>query len=99
MKLNLYLSLVLSLISIPLLSTTTLANTRIEDLENSEGITISGEIKSVVGNDFTLNDGTGEVIVDAGPRWWHQLDFNTGESVTIVGEMDEDEFDAFSIYP
>lgn len=97
MKLNLGLSLLLSIISISSLSTVALAETRIEDLKNRQGITISGEIKSVVGNNFILNDSTGEIIVDAGPRWWHQLDLTPGESVTVVGEIDEGEFDAFSI--
>lgn len=97
MKLNLCLPLFASIISIPLVSTLTLANTPIGELENLEGITISGEITSVVGNNFVLEDATGEVIVDAGPHWWHQLNLTTGESVTVVGEMDEGEFDAFSI--
>jgi uncharacterized protein YdeI (BOF family) len=97
MKLNCSLPLVISIISIPFVSITTLANTQIGDLENRRGMTITGEIQSVVGNDFVLNDGTGEVIVDAGPGWWHQLDLTTGESVSVVGEMDEGEFDAFSI--
>jgi uncharacterized protein YdeI (BOF family) len=97
MKLNCCLPLVISIISIPFVSTITLANTQIGDLENREGITISGEITSVVGNDFILDDGTGEVVVDAGPHWWHQLDLTTGESITVVGEMDEGEFEAFSI--
>jgi uncharacterized protein YdeI (BOF family) len=97
MKSNWHSSLVLSLISIPFVSITAMANTQIEDLENREGMTITGEIQSVVGNNFVLNDRTGEVIVDAGPRWWHQLDLTTGESVTVVGEMDEGEFEAFSI--
>jgi hypothetical protein len=69
----------------------------IENLQSTRNVTISGQVKSVVGNNFTLNDGTGEVIVDAGPRWWHQINLSAGESVTVVGEMDEGEFDAFSI--
>ncbi|MEN9519539.1 MAG: hypothetical protein RLZZ381_2127 [Cyanobacteriota bacterium] len=97
MKLNLSLSLLLSLISVPLLSEITLASTQIRDLKSLQGIEISGEVTSIVGNDFMLDDGTGEVIVDAGPRWWHQIDLTTGESVTVIGEMDEGEFEAFSI--
>jgi hypothetical protein len=45
------------------------AQTQIGDLQQNRGITISGQVGSVVGNDFTLSDGTGEIIVDAGPRW------------------------------
>jgi len=51
----------------------------------------------VVGNEFILDDGTGQIIVDAGPRWYHQLSFTTGERVTVVGEYDDGELDAFTI--
>jgi hypothetical protein len=44
-----------------------------------------------------LDDGTGLIIVDAGPRWYHQLNFTPGERVTVVGEYDEGELDAFRI--
>lgn len=59
--------------------------------------TIQGTIESVVGNNFTLSDGTGEVIVDAGPRWWKEVNVSPGEKVTVVGKMGKGEFDAYSI--
>lgn len=65
--------------------------------QNSQLITISGTVKSVVGNEFTLNDGTGELIVDPGPRWWKKIDVSPGERVTVIGEFDDDELDAFKI--
>jgi hypothetical protein len=74
--------------------------TRIEELQQrSRGITVSGEVRSVVGNDFVLDDGSGEIIVDAGPRWWREIDIEPGEQVTVTGEMSKKsgEFDAFSI--
>lgn len=74
--------------------------TRIEELQQrSRGIAISGEVRSVVGNDFVLDDGSGEIIVDAGPRWWREIDIQPGERVTVTGEMSKKsgEFDAFSI--
>jgi uncharacterized protein YdeI (BOF family) len=65
-----------------LISTTALVGTSIaqaqvsiRDLQRNLGISISGEIRSVVGNEFILDDGTGQIIVDAGPRWYHQLNF------------------------
>lgn len=97
MKLTLFFLTVLSIVPALTIPTKLSAQTPIEELENAQGITISGQVESVVGNNFTLNDGTGEVIVDAGPRWWNQIDLDTGESVTVVGEMDRGEFDAFSI--
>jgi DNA/RNA endonuclease YhcR with UshA esterase domain len=75
------------------------SNTRIGNLQRTRGITISGEVVSVVGNDFTLSDGSGEIIVDAGPRWWREINVKPGERVTVVGEVSEKsgEFDAYSI--
>lgn len=74
-----------------------LARTKIGDLQQNRGITISGTIKSVVGNEFILDDGTGQVIVDTAPRWWKQFNFSVGERVTVVGEYDDYDFDAFQI--
>lgn len=75
-----------------------MAQTPIGDLQQRPaGLTISGEIRSVVGNEFVLDDGTGQIIVDAGPIWYHQLDLQTGDRVTVVGEYDDYDFDAHSI--
>lgn len=73
------------------------AQTPIRELQRTTGITITGEIRSVVGNEFILDDGTGQLIVDAGPRWYHQLDLRSGEQVTVIGEYDDYDFDAFQI--
>jgi hypothetical protein len=93
-SINLVVAAIVAVMTTPLMVK---ATTPISELQKTEGITISGEVKSVVGNDFTLDDGTGEIIVDAGPRWWREIDLSPGESVTVVGEMGRDEFDAFSI--
>lgn len=75
-------------------------NTRIGDLQQrARGTTISGKVVSVFGNDFTLSDGSGEIIVDAGPRWWREINLKPGEQVSVIGEVSKKsgEFDAFSI--
>lgn len=69
----------------------------IRDLQGNPGISISGEIRGVVGNEFILDDGTGQIIVDSGPRWYHQLSLAPGERVTVVGEYDNGDFDAYRI--
>jgi uncharacterized protein YdeI (BOF family) len=94
----------LSLLLVAVFSTSTVigismaqAQVPIGDLQNNPGVTIAGEIRSVVGNDFILDDGTGQVIVDAGPRWYRQVDLTSGERVTVVGEYDDEDFDAYRI--
>jgi hypothetical protein len=86
----------ISTLAVPLI---TRAQVSIEDLQRSDaGVTISGEVVSVVGNDFILDDGIGQIIVDAGPNWWHQIDVFEGEEVTITGELGRGgELDAYSI--
>ncbi|MFE4107619.1 DNA-binding protein [Almyronema epifaneia] len=69
----------------------------IQTLQRQPGVAISGEVGDVVGNDFVLTDGTGQIVVDAGPQWYHQINIASGEQVTVVGEYDEGDFDAFSI--
>lgn len=65
--------------------------------QRQQGTTISGTVRSVVGNEFILSDGTGEVIVDAGPRWYRAINISQGEQLTVTGEYDDDDFDAFQI--
>lgn len=73
------------------------AQTLIRDLQRNSGVTIAGTVRSIVGNEFILDDGTGQIIVDAGPRWHHQISLSAGEHVTVVGEYDDYDFDAFTI--
>jgi uncharacterized protein YdeI (BOF family) len=52
-----------------LISQTAIAQTPIRELQRHSGVTISGTVKSVVGNEFTLNDGTGEIIIRITSLW------------------------------
>ncbi|MBW4655262.1 MAG: DNA-binding protein [Kaiparowitsia implicata GSE-PSE-MK54-09C] len=69
----------------------------IQSLRQQDGIAISGRVDGVVGNNFTLSDGSGEIIVDAGPRWYQEINIAPGEQLTVVGEYDNGEFDAYRI--
>lgn len=72
--------------------------TRINELQRTNSTTLSGQVVSVVGNHFTLSDGSGQIIVDAGPVWWQRVNLSPGEQVTVTGELGRSgEFDAFSI--
>jgi uncharacterized protein YdeI (BOF family) len=74
------------------------AQTAIRDLQRTApGLTVSGTVRSVVGNEFILDDGTGQLIVDAGPRWYHSVNLTEGEQVTVTGEYDDYDFDAYRI--
>ena len=73
------------------------AQVAISELKKQSGLSVSGVVRSVVGNKFTLDDGTGQLVVEAGPRWYQPLNLTEGERITVVGEYDDEDFDAFSI--
>ncbi len=87
--------------AIPTLPTFAQAQSRakIGDLQQrTNGTTVSGKITQIVGNDFIIDDGTGQLIVDAGPRWWREINLKSGEQITVTGELGRSgELDAFSI--
>jgi hypothetical protein len=89
-----------ALLSTFMLSSVAIAQVPIGSLQRRQGVTISGQVRCVVGNEFILDDGTGQIIVDAGPRWFQRIDLVSGERVTVTGEFDDEddgEFDAFTI--
>lgn len=95
---SLGLSVIATAASVVTASTIAQAQTvPIEQLQRQAGTTISGTVRSVVGNEFILSDGTGDVIVDAGPRWYHTIQVSPGERLTVTGEYDDGDFDAFRI--
>ena len=61
--------------------------------------TISGTITSVSDDDFILEDSTGEVLVDVFDLEESEgnLDLRVGQEVTVVGDLDDEDFDARSI--
>lgn len=100
MKFGIFLGLAIAA-TIPVVAAPSLAQrqTPINEIQQvNPGITVSGRVVSVVGNDFVLDDGTGQVIVDAGPRWWQEINVSEGEELTVTGEVGRGgELDAFSI--
>jgi hypothetical protein len=74
-----------------------LADTPITDLKQFPGVRISGTITHVFGNEFVLQDPTGSVLVDTGPEWFKRHEFKVGEWLTVIGHMDDGDFDAYII--
>lgn len=78
---------------------TTIAQTPIpiRNLIHTSETRTAGIVRSVVGNQFILDDGTGQLIVDSGTCWNSQNQLTVGERVTVVGEYEDYDFDAFRI--
>ncbi len=101
MKSQIVFALAISVISA--ITTPALADaiTNIDDLEQEQTVTRSGEVTEIIGddddNEWVVTDETGSVVVDAGAFWEEAIDVSVGDIITVVGELDEDEFDAFTV--
>ncbi|MDB9517836.1 DNA-binding protein [Roseofilum reptotaenium CS-1145] len=104
MKLTTLGTLIAAILALPISLTvsgvTQAQNTSISNLNREENTTISG---TIIGwgeadeNEFILQDSTGTIVVDAGPRSSQDLNLNIGDEITVAGEFDDGEFDAFSL--
>ncbi|ACK69149.1 hypothetical protein PCC7424_0693 [Gloeothece citriformis PCC 7424] len=87
----------LATLAIPMAVQAQKAQTPIGNLPNSRLMSISGEVTQLFHDEFLLNDGTGQIIVEAEPQWGQPMNLSVGEQVTVVGRYDDNEFEAFSI--
>jgi uncharacterized protein YdeI (BOF family) len=83
-----------TLLSVPAIA---LAQTSIQDIQATNSITLSGEIIRISGDDFILDDGTGQILVEAEARPLRRANLTVGETVTVAGFFHENEFEAFRI--
>jgi uncharacterized protein YdeI (BOF family) len=52
-------------------------------------VTLSGTASIPVDeNEFMLDDGTGQIVVDPGPPWYRVVRVPVGTSVTVTGQID-----------
>ncbi len=52
-------------------------------------VTISGTTGVYVDdNEFLLDDGTGQIVVDPGPWWFRQIALTPGTPVVVTGKID-----------
>lgn len=74
------------------------AQTSIQELQSTNSTSISGEVVRIYGEDFILDDGTGQILVEAERRSLRQANLEAGQQVTVVGNYDDDNsFNAISI--
>jgi uncharacterized protein YdeI (BOF family) len=53
-------------------------------------VTIAGSVGALVDeNEFLLDDGTGQIVVDPGPPWYRQIRIPRGTPVTVTGQIDQ----------
>ncbi|MBE9179806.1 NirD/YgiW/YdeI family stress tolerance protein [Oculatella sp. LEGE 06141] len=71
--------------------------TNTETAQNPNSVTISGEVVRVEDDDVIINDGTQEIRVDADDDVLRQANLAAGDQITVVGEYDNNEFDAVTI--
>jgi uncharacterized protein YdeI (BOF family) len=85
----------LAIVAAPVLSQST-----IQDLRSTNTVTLSGEVVRLTDDDdFLLDDGTGQIEVEAETAAIQESNLAVGTSVTVTGYCDEDEFEALTLTP
>ncbi len=52
-------------------------------------VTLNGTLDLYVdANEFLLNDGTGQIVVDAGPPWYQTIAIPASTSLSVTGQID-----------
>ncbi len=59
--------------------------------------TLRGEVTAVWGNTFSLRSGERQILVDAGPKWFHRLDIREGETLSVEGRSEDERLQALTI--
>lgn len=80
-----------------LFSATALAQTDIDAITTEDTVTIRGEVTGVWGNDFVLRDDSADILVEAGPNWYHEIAIEAGETLEVTGQQQGERFSAFTI--
>lgn len=74
------------------------AQTTIGDLQRNNSVTLSGSVVRIQDDDFILDDGTGQILIEAESRPLRQANLKAGDTLTVTGRYDDDnDFDAISI--
>lgn len=58
---------------------------------------ISGKVVNIFGDKFVLDTGTEKILVDAELNKIRNLRLDVGEQISVYGEYDDDDFDAYSL--
>jgi uncharacterized protein YdeI (BOF family) len=58
---------------------------------------VQGRVVAVFGNRFVLQNDAGKILVDGGPSWYQDLDFDVGEQVAVAGRLEHEKFEALTI--
>jgi uncharacterized protein YdeI (BOF family) len=57
-------------------------------IASEQGVTISGRVAQIVGNEFGLSDLTGQVVVQVGSDWKQTpTNLKVGEEITVIGNL------------
>ncbi|MBE9160594.1 NirD/YgiW/YdeI family stress tolerance protein [Nodosilinea sp. LEGE 06152] len=77
-----------------------MSQSTIQDLRSANTVTLSGQVVRLTDDDdFLLNDGTGQIEVEAETAAIQESNLAVGTTVTVTGYYDEDEFEALTLTP
>ncbi|MFB2976879.1 NirD/YgiW/YdeI family stress tolerance protein [Microseira sp. BLCC-F43] len=69
---------------------TAYAQTTIRNLQQANSVTLVGRVVQVYREDFVLDDGTGQILVEAESQPLRQAKLKPGDRITVFGTYDDD---------
>ncbi len=95
---QLKLATTLALTTFLAIPATAYAQTTIRNLQQANSVTLVGRVVQVYREDFVLDDGTGQILVEAESQPLRQAKLKPGDRITVVGTYDDDnKFEAIRI--
>lgn len=77
-----------------------LSQSTIQDLRSANTVTLSGEVVRFTDDEeFLLDDGTGQIEVEAETAAIRESNLAVGTTVAVTGYYDENEFEALTLTP
>lgn len=97
MKLKAFFAIAFTALALPAFSNLALAQNQPGGRQQARITEISGKVVRVGDDDFVLNTGKEQILVDADDDTLRQAKLSAGEKVTVSGQNDDDNFDAYTI--
>jgi uncharacterized protein YdeI (BOF family) len=97
MKLKAFFGIAFAALVISAFSSSVAAQPPTGGSQQARATEISGKVVRVGDDDFVLNTGKEQILVDADDDALRQAKLSPGEEVTVSGQNDDDNFDAYTI--
>jgi len=97
MKFNSLFGFTIAAVALSAVPALTAAQAQISPVQRASLTEISGEVATIIDDEFILNTADGQILVDAESRLLRRANLAVGDQVTVSGQYDDDNFDGYTL--